>query len=199
MSATKVGEAIRGQIQQSLEVKQAILDDAELLALIEKVALKCLDVYRQGGKVMLAGNGGSAADAQHLAAELVGRFYLNRPGLPALALTTNSSALTAISNDFDPNLIFARQLEALGQAGDVFIGISTSGNSPNVIEALKSCREKGIASVGLAGAGGGKMKEHCDYCLIVPSQDTPRIQEAHVMIGHIICGIIEDGMFGQQA
>lgn len=146
---------------------------------------------------MIAGNGGSAADAQHLAGEFVSRFYFERPGLPSLALTTDTSILTAIGNDYGYERLFARQIEANGKEGDVFIGISTSGNSDNIIEALKTCREKDITTIGMTGEIGGRMTELCDYCIKVPSQETPRIQESHILIGHIICSIAEESLFGK--
>jgi len=198
MEEITTGGYIRSQIRQSCETKQAILEDGELLSLIEAVALKCLDVYRGGRKLLLAGNGGSAADAQHIAAELVGRFYFDRPGLPCIALSTNTSCLTAIGNDYGMAQLFARQVQANGNGGDLFIGLSTSGNSENVVEALKVCKEMDIETVGLTGAAGGKMEECCTYCIKVPSDDTPRIQEAHILIGHVICSIIEEGLFGKR-
>ncbi len=194
-----IREHVCRQIRESLETKESILRDSELLSQIETVGLKCIGVYRSGRKLLLAGNGGSAADAQHLAAELVSKFYFDRPGLPCVALTTNTSVITAIGNDYEMARVFARQVEANGVDGDLFIGISTSGNSQNVIEALKTCREKKITTVGLTGSAGGEMKEFCDYCFKIPSNDTPRIQESHIMIGHILCEIIEDGLFGKGA
>lgn len=145
---------------------------------------------------MLAGNGGSAADAQHIAAELVSRFYRERRALRCLALTTNTSVLTAVANDYDYQRVFARQVEAHGDPGDLMIGLSTSGNSANVIEALRVCETMGITTVGLTGAAGGKMPALCDLCVNVPSDETPRIQESHILIGHIICAVIEDFLFG---
>ncbi len=197
METTKIGNSIRQQIQQSLQIKTTILQNPELLSLIETVALKCLETYRQGKKILLAGNGGSAADAQHIAAELVSKFYIDRPALACIALTTNTSVLTAIGNDYDIGRLFARQIQANGVKGDLFIGISTSGNSPNLIEALKSCQSTEITTVGLTGSDGGKMKHYCDYCLTVPSDETPRIQESHILIGHILCSIVEEGLFGK--
>ena len=146
---------------------------------------------------MIAGNGGSAADAQHIAAELVSRFYFDRPGLPSIALTTDSSMLTAIGNDYGYDQLFARQVQANGVAGDVFIGISTSGSSRNVVNALKVSKEMGLVTVGLTGETGGEMKALCDYCICVPSRETPRIQEVHILIGHILCAIVEEAMFGK--
>ena len=146
--------------------------------------------------MLFAGNGGSAADAQHLAGELVSRFGFDRPGIPAIALTTDTSILTAIGNDYGFERLFERQLQAQGVSGDVFVGISTSGNSGNVIRALQYARQAGIRTIGLTGAGGGKMKEWCDLCIEVPSVETPRIQEVHILIGHILCCITEEKLFG---
>jgi D-sedoheptulose 7-phosphate isomerase len=159
------------------------------------VARLCVDALRAGGKLLIAGNGGSAADAQHLAAEFVSRFYFDRPGLAAIALTTDTSALTAIGNDYGFERLFSRQVDALGRAGDVFIGISTSGNSPNVLAALAECRTKRLITVGLTGHSGGKMAALCDHCLRMPSTETPKIQEGHIIVGHIICALVEREMF----
>lgn len=153
--------------------------------------------YKNGNKTLIAGNGGSAADAQHLTGELVSRFYFDRPGLPAIALTTDTSILTAIGNDYGYERIFARQIEANSNKGDVFIGISTSGNSKNILEALKVCKEKEVLTVGMTGETGGIMAALCDYCIKVRSSETPRIQEAHIMVGHIICSLIEESLFGK--
>jgi len=188
-------EIIRSQVESSIRVKQALLNDPELLKLIEKVSKLVINAYKNGNKTLLAGNGGSAADAQHIAAEFVSRFYFDRPGLPSIALTTDTSMLTAIGNDYGFERLFARQLQAQGNEGDIFIGISTSGNSPNVIKAFEACKQKGILSIGLTGMSGGKMAEICDICIRVPSNDTPRIQEVHILIGHIICLIVEQELF----
>lgn len=187
---------IQSQIQSSINVKAALLQNAELLSQIEEVCRLITEAYKNNKKTLLAGNGGSAADAQHIAAELVNRFYIDRPGLPSIALTTDSSILTSIGNDYGYEQLFARQVQALGNEGDIFIGISTSGNSPNIIKALEACKEKGIISIGLTGASGGKMAGLCDYCIKVPSDETPRMQEAHILIGHIICYIVEQEIFG---
>lgn len=192
-------DLIIAQIAESISVKQRILTDAALIGLVEQVANECIAAYSRGNRVLLAGNGGSAADAQHIAAEFVGRYGFDRPGLAAAALTTDTSMLTAIGNDYGFEQIFRRQLEANGRQGDVFIGISTSGNSPNILGALQFSREIGIVTVGLTGQAGGKMKALCDYCIQVPSTDTPRIQESHIMLGHIVCAIVEDELFGEQA
>jgi len=188
---------IKKQIKDSIALKMNLLDDQSGLSGIEEAIKTITNAFRNKHKIMLAGNGGSAADAQHIAGELVNRFNFDRPGLPAIALTTDSSVLTAIGNDHGFSKLFARQIEALGNTGDVFVGISTSGNSPDIIEALKTCKEKHILTIGLTGLKGGLMKGMCDICICVPSEDTPRIQEVHILIGHIICSIVEEDLFGQ--
>ncbi|MDD4274329.1 MAG: D-sedoheptulose 7-phosphate isomerase [Desulfobacter postgatei] len=188
---------ITQQIAESIAVKRRILDDELLVGRIEESARLLINSYQSGGKSLLAGNGGSAADAQHIAGEFVSRFYFDRPGLPSIALTTDTSILTAIGNDYGYERLFARQVQAQGVAGDVFIGISTSGNSKNIVEALKMCQEKGIATVGLTGEKIGDMDQYCDICIKVPSTETPRIQEAHILIGHVICCLVEDVIFKQ--
>lgn len=185
---------IRNELQESIATKQRILDDPALLAQIASVAEVCIKAFKAGNRVLLAGNGGSAADAQHIAAEFVSRFMYDRPGLPAIALTTDTSMLTAIGNDYGYERLFERQLEANGRAGDVFIGITTSGNSPNVLKTIARCRELGVVSVGLAGAG-GKIQSLCDHVIAVPSTSTPRIQESHITIGHVICGMVESCIY----
>ena len=188
---------IKEQIRQSFQTKQALYEDEALLDIITEVAQACVDVYKNGKKTILAGNGGSAADAQHIAAELVGRYGFDRPSIPSLALTTDTSNLTAIGNDYGYDQVFSRQLEGMGVEGDLFIGISTSGNSQNVINAFKSAKKKGITTVALAGRDGGEMAKMADFAIIVPSNATPRIQESHILIGHIICDIIEKELFGE--
>lgn len=187
---------IYNQISDSAATKQAILENEALLDLLVTVAQKCVDVYKNGKKILIAGNGGSAADAQHFAAELVGRYGFDRPSLPSIALTTDSSNLTAIGNDYGYEYVFSRQVEGLGQEGDLFIGISTSGNSQNVINAFTSAKQKGITTVALVGRDGGKMGQLADYAIVIPSNATPRIQESHLLVEHIICDIIEKEMFG---
>lgn len=191
-------DVILREINDSITVKRKILKDAALVHSIQEVADECVAAYSRGNRILLAGNGGSAADAQHIAAEFVSRYAFDRPGLAAIALTTDTSILTAIGNDYGYEQIFRRQLEANGRQGDVFIGISTSGNSPNVLAALQCARELGILAVGLTGEGRTKMQSFCDYCIKVPSMSTPRIQESHILLGHIICGIVEDVMFHGQ-
>jgi D-sedoheptulose 7-phosphate isomerase len=183
------------EFQNSLAVKQALLDDTALLESVHELGQLLIARYEQGNKLLIAGNGGSAADAQHIAAEFVSRFNFDRPGLPALALTTDTSILTAVGNDYGYEQLFRRQLEANGVEGDVFLAISTSGNSANILEALRACPDKGITSIGLTGQSGGKMRELCDYCISVPSQETPRIQEAHILIGHTMCAMVEMALF----
>jgi len=183
------------EFQASVAVKQRLLDDAAFMQQVTDMGHLLIDCYEAGNKLLVAGNGGSAADAQHIAAEFVSRFNFDRPGLPALALTTDTSILTAIGNDYGYDQLFRRQLEANGQAGDVFMGISTSGNSPNILVALEAARLKGIKTFGLTGGSGGKMRDLCDHCLCVPSDDTPRIQEAHIVIGHTLCAMVELAMF----
>lgn len=188
---------ITSQIADSAATKQKILESDALLETIERVARACVQVYRSGRKTLLAGNGGSAADAQHIAAELVGRYGFDRPSLPSLALTTDTSNLTAIGNDYGYERVFSRQLEGMAQEGDLFIGISTSGNSPNVINAFESAKAKGVKTVALVGRDGGKMAAMADFAIVVPSNATPRIQESHILIGHILCDIIEKELFGE--
>lgn len=183
------------EIQASVSVKQRILQDDDLLQQVTDMGHLLIDCYEAGHKLLIAGNGGSAADAQHIAAEFVSRFNFDRPGLPALALTTDTSILTAVGNDYGYEHLFRRQIEANGQAGDVFLGISTSGNSPNILQALEAARAKGLVTFGLTGSSGGKMRALCDHCLCVPSSDTPRIQEAHILIGHTLCAMVELALF----
>jgi D-sedoheptulose 7-phosphate isomerase len=187
---------IINQINDSAATKKAMVENDALMNLLVEVAQVCVEVYRNGKKILIAGNGGSAADAQHFAAELVGRYGFDRPSLPSIALTTDSSNLTAIGNDYGYEYVFSRQLEGLGQEGDLFIGISTSGNSQNVINAFTSAADRGITTVALVGRDGGKMASMADYAIIVPSNATPRIQEAHLLIEHMICDIIEKEIFG---
>jgi D-sedoheptulose 7-phosphate isomerase len=186
---------IGGELRKSAAVIGAIAADADLARTIETVGRLCVASLRAGNKLMLAGNGGSAADAQHLATEFVSRFYFDRPGLAAVALTTDTSALTAIGNDYGFDKLFSRQIDAIGRAGDVFLGLSTSGNSPNVLDALAACRVRGIVTIGLTGRLGDRMAALCDHCLRMPSTETPKIQEGHIVVGHVICGLVEREMF----
>lgn len=186
---------VKDQIEESIKVKDLILNNDEIIRSIDQVVQLIVDAYRRGHKVLLAGNGGSAADAQHLAGELVSRLNFDRPGLAAIALTTDTSVITAIGNDYGYQQLFSRQIQGIGVEGDVLIAISTSGNSLNIISALKASKEKGITTIGLTGISGGGMVEYCNVCIKVPSAITPRIQEAHIMIGHIICSQVEAVMF----
>ena len=187
-------QAVGAMIADSIAVKQRILADPALQKSIAGVAEICIEAFRRGNKIMLAGNGGSAADSQHIAAEFVSRFAYDRPGLPSIALTTDTSMLTAIGNDYGYEQLFARQIEANGRAGDVFIGISTSGNSPNVLRAIDKAKAMAITTIGFCGAG-GRLREVCDVALCAPSTDTPRIQESHILIGHVICALCESALF----
>lgn len=187
-------DIIKEQIRSSIAVKQTMLEGAENHSLIERLVQLCVDALRKGGKVIFAGNGGSFADAQHLSAEFVSRFMYDRAPLASVALGTNSSAMSAIGNDYGYEQVFSREFAAIAKAGDVFVPISTSGNSPNMLAAVKVASELGITTVGLTGETGGKMKSLCD-CICVPSNETARIQECHIMIGHILCGLVEERCF----
>ena len=182
-------------IKASINVTQQLLKNSELHKTIEQVAQLTTDALKKGNRVYFCGNGGSAADAQHLAAELSGRFYTDRHALRAEALHCNSSYLTAVANDYDFNMIYARLIEGIGDAGDVLIGLSTSGNSENIIKAFETAKEKSLITIALTGESGGKIKSICNYLINVPSSDTPRIQECHILIGHIICQMVEEKYF----
>jgi D-sedoheptulose 7-phosphate isomerase len=186
------------EIQKTITVLNKVQHDSVLLSAAEDIAKHCINALQQGRKIMFAGNGGSAADAQHLAAELVSRFSYNRPALAGIALTTDTSALTAIGNDYAFEHLFSRQVEALGQKGDVFIGISTSGKSPNILRALEVAQSKGITTIGFTRDDAPMMTERCDFLLNIPSRETPKIQECHILFGHIICSLIEEDMFGAE-
>lgn len=192
-----MNQRISQSIQDSIQAKKAILDNPEFSTRIEAAAEMMVASLRQGGKIHFCGNGGSAADAQHLAAELSGRFYFDRPPLNAEAMHCNTSYLTAVGNDYGYELIFSRLLEGTAKKGDVIVGISTSGNSKNILNAFEKAKEMGIHIIALTGETGGNMKEYADVLLNVPSKDTPRIQESHIMIGHIICELVETSMFGE--
>jgi D-sedoheptulose 7-phosphate isomerase len=189
---------IKNEIKKLSSLLAQIEKDDFLLAIVEKIASECTQALQKGKKIIFAGNGGSAADSQHLAAELVSRLNYSRPGLAALALTTDTSALTAIGNDYGFENIFSRQIESIGQAGDVFIGISTSGKSPNIIRALEAARTKEMTTIGFTGMQAPMMAEYCDWVINVPSRETPKIQECHIMFGHIICALIENALFGEE-
>ena len=190
-------DLVRDRIQSSINVKQALLKDSAFHDLVAQVAMQIVKSLRADGKVLFFGNGGSAADAQHLVAEFTGRYLRERRALPALALHANTSALTAIGNDYGFDFVFARQLEALGKEGDVAVGISTSGNSSNVVRAMEVAKSKSIYTVALVGASGGAMKELADCALCMPSNETPRIQECHILTGHLICEIVEQTLFDE--
>lgn len=188
-------DMIHAQVEESIRVKQALLADETLMEKIAAVADVIVDAYKAGHKTLWAGNGGSAADAQHMAGELVNKFTFDRPGLAALSLSTDTSIITAVGNDYGFDRLFARQVEAQGCSGDVFIGISTSGRSKNLVEALPACRAKGITAIAIVGASPCPMDDY-DYVIHVPSVETPRIQECQTLIGHILCYIVEQQLFG---
>jgi len=186
---------IKDIIQSSINVKQQVLQSEELIDTIEKVVNVIVDSFRNGKHVYFCGNGGSAADAQHLAAEFSGRFYADRKALPAEALHCNTSYLTAVANDYGYDVVYSRIIDGIGQHGDVLVGLSTSGNSKNIINAFEKAREKNIITIGFTGEGGGRMRSCSDYLINIPSADTPRIQESHIMAGHIICQLVEEKIF----
>lgn len=186
---------ITAQVVDTLRLMSIVLEDKVLLSRVEASAVACIDSIKHGGKILLAGNGGSAADAQHIAGELVSRFAFDRPGLPAIALTTDSSILTSIGNDYGYEKLFARQIQAIGNKGDVFIGYSTSGKSPNILRAFEEAHSRGLLCIGFTGNRGGAMQELCEYLLELPSSETPKIQEGHLVLGHILCGLIENAIF----
>lgn len=186
---------IQQLISNSIQVKQQLLTDEKLMSVVEKSISIITAAFKNGNKVLFCGNGGSAADAQHLAAEFSGRFYIDRPALPAEALHCNTSYLTAVANDYSYDLIYARLLQGIGNKGDILIGLSTSGNSKNIIRAFEVAKEKGMITIGFTGSTGGGMKSVADYLLNVPSTDTPRIQECHMLAGHIICQLVEENLF----
>ena len=189
---------IKKQINESSSTSASLLENNYIIKNLEDSANACIKSFKNNGKILLAGNGGSAADAQHIAGEFVGRFMFNRPPLRAVALTTDTSIMTAIVNDYGAEEMFSRQLDALGDPGDIFMAYSTSGSSPNIINALKKAKEKGLISIGLTGNKKGEMVNMCDYILEVPSSETPRIQECHLLLGHTLCGIIEENLFADE-
>ena len=188
-------ERIRSIIQASIDVKKKVLEEVALTETTEAVVTAMVEALKKGCHVYFCGNGGSAADAQHLAAELSGRFYTDRHALKAEALHCNTSYLTAVANDYNFDMIYARLIEGIGDAGDVLIGLSTSGNSENISRAFETAKKKGMVTIGFTGASGGRMKSLCDYLINVPSTDTPRIQESHILLGHIICQLVEEKFF----
>ncbi|MCB0617813.1 MAG: D-sedoheptulose 7-phosphate isomerase [Saprospiraceae bacterium] len=194
-----MNERIKAVLSDHIAVQQAMLADEELLQTIQTVADLTVDAFRADRKALFCGNGGSAADAQHLAAELSGRFYLDRPPLLAEALHVNTSFLTAVANDYGYEEVFARWIHGIGRAGDVFFAFSTSGNSPNMLRAVQEARNRQLTVVGFTGQTGGKMAAFCDHLIRVPSTDTPRIQEGHLLVGHLICELVETALFGPDA
>lgn len=195
----ELDDTVASHFRRSLETLGRAADDARLRRTIEAIADAITQAIRNGGKLMLAGNGGSAADAQHIAGELVARLNFDRNPLPAIALTTDTSVLTAIGNDFGYEHVFERQVRGLGRSGDVLIGISTSGRSPNILAALQAARESGITAIGFTGAGERPMTAYCDLCLAAPSTETPLIQQIHIICAHAICEIVERNLFGETA
>jgi len=187
--------SIKNIITASITTKQQILENTALLETIEQITKVLTEAFKNGNKVLFCGNGGSAADAQHLAAEFSGRFYTDRDPLPSEALHCNSSYMTAVANDYGYDVVYSRMIKGIGRPGDVLVGLSTSGNSVNIIKAIEQAKENGMISVGFTGETGGKMKNICDHLVNVPSNDTPRIQEAHIMIGHIVCQLVEQELF----
>ncbi len=196
MTDMDIMKMVRTQAEESAAVKARLLEDAALMEKVAEVADLLCRTYKDGHKTLWAGNGGSAADAQHMVGELVNKFYFDRPGIPAMALTTNGSLLTAIGNDYAYDKVFSKQIEGCGAAGDVFIGISTSGNSANLVDVLDICKQKGIWTVALVGAKPCRMDAY-DYVIHIPSEVTPRIQECQTLIGHILCSVVEEAMFGK--
>ncbi|MBC7625694.1 SIS domain-containing protein [Ferruginibacter sp.] len=194
-----MNQKIADRINASIAVKQNLLADEKIIATITESVAVIVHAFNNGNKVLFCGNGGSAADAQHLAAEFSGRFYIDRDALPAEALHCNTSYLTAVANDYNFNLIYSRLIKGLGKKGDVLVGLSTSGNSANIINAFETAREKEMITIGFTGFTGGAMKVISDYLLNVPSTDTPRIQESHILLGHIICELVEEELFGHTA
>jgi len=186
---------IKKIIQASIDTKQQLLQNEELISTIEKIVDAVSNAFKNGNSVYFCGNGGSAADAQHLAAEFSGRFYTDRKALPAEALHCNTSYLTAVANDYGYDVVYSRMIEGIGKKGDVLIGLSTSGNSTNIIKAFEAAGEKKMVTIAFTGNTGGQMKSICDYLVNIPSTDTPRIQESHIMVGHIICQLVEEIIF----
>lgn len=190
-----VKDVVSAEFDKAIANLRAMSTHDGLFETLERIVDASVEALKAGNRLLFAGNGGSAADAQHWAGELVSRFYYDRPGLAAIALTTDTSILTAIGNDYGYDYVFARQIEALGTPGDVFFAISTSGNSKNILRAIAAAKDRGLRVIGFTGEGGGAMAEHCDLCLCVPSKETPRIQEGHEFLGHTICALIESRMF----
>ena len=192
-------QAIRNIINSSINVKKAILEDEHLLGVVDEVVTAITEAFRSGNKVLFCGNGGSAADAQHLSAEFSGRFYTDRNPLPSEALHCNTSYLTAVANDYGYDIVYSRMIKGMGKPGDVLVGLSTSGNSVNILNALQQASDMGMTTIAFTGASGGKMKALARYLINIPSDDTPRIQESHIMIGHIICQMVEENLFASNS
>ncbi len=188
-------QTIRTIIQASIDAKKLLLEDEEMINTIHRAVELITEAFQNGNKILFCGNGGSAADAQHLAAEFSGRFYKDRHALPAEALHVNTSYMTAVANDYSFDVVYSRMVNGIGVKGDVLIGLSTSGNSVNILKAIETAKEKGMLTIGFTGHSGGKMKDACDLLINVPSADTPRIQETHIMVGHIICQLVEQEYF----
>jgi D-sedoheptulose 7-phosphate isomerase len=195
-TAHMLGE-IKTQIRTSISVKETLLADEKLLSQVHQLALTCLSALKAGGKIIFAGNGGSFADAQHLSAEFTSRFLFDRAPLASVALATNNSAISAIANDYGYEQVFVRELQAIAKPQDVFIAISTSGNSSNILAAVSVAKELGVTTIGWTGESGGQLKQMCD-CICVPSPETARIQECHILIGHIVCGLVEARHFRKE-
>jgi len=194
-----MSQKIKDIISASISVKQQLLEDEKIISTLTDCVTVIVDAFTKGNKVLFCGNGGSAADAQHLAAEFSGRFYIDRDALPAEALHCNTSYLTAVGNDYSYDVIYSRIIKGIGNKGDILIGLSTSGNSANVVKAFEMAKQKEMITIGFTGFTGGAMKEISDYLLNVPSTDTPRIQESHILLGHIICELVEARLFGKSA
>ncbi|MBL7713271.1 MAG: D-sedoheptulose 7-phosphate isomerase [Chitinophagaceae bacterium] len=192
-------QTIKDIIHSSIAVKKAILEDERLLTVVDEVVRVITEAFRNGNKVLFCGNGGSAADAQHLSAEFSGRFYTDRNPLPSEALHCNTSYLTAVANDYGYDIVYSRMVKGMGRKGDVLVGLSTSGNSVNIVNALQQANEMGMTTIAFTGSGGGKMKSLAAYLVNIPSDDTPRIQESHIMIGHIICQLVEENLFASNS
>jgi D-sedoheptulose 7-phosphate isomerase len=194
-----MNEKIESLIRASVDVKQLMLQDKNIIDTVGKCVQVIVTAFKNGNKVLFCGNGGSAADAQHLAAEFSGRFYTDRDALPAEALHVNTSYMTAVANDYSYDVVYSRMVNGIGKEGDVLVGLSTSGNSVNIVKAFETAKEKRMATIGFTGSTGGQMKGICDYLLNVPSKDTPRIQESHILLGHIICQLVEEQYFNTSA
>jgi D-sedoheptulose 7-phosphate isomerase len=196
--ASQFDAHIRTLVESAIATMELFRSDTALHATLSKIAQSMIDAFRQGNKILLFGNGGSASDAEHIAAEFVGRFAFDRPALPAISLAENLCSVTAISNDYGFELVFSRQIEALARPGDIAMAISTSGNSPNVLHGVAAANKANLLTIGLTGRSGGKLRSLVKQCVCVPSDDTPRIQECHTLIGHVLSGIVEQELFGQK-